>query len=91
MNGAGPLANHYGATCYLQARQPFQASIRLWRYLYIYLNRKPNQSLDPIRGEFVKYILSKDGQRQTERGGFFPIRNEIRESDLNKLGIAPGS
>jgi hypothetical protein len=32
-----------------------------------------------LRAEFVKYILSKDGQAQTEKGDFFPITNEIHE------------
>jgi phosphate transport system substrate-binding protein len=49
------------------------------------------QPLDQLRAEFVKYVMSKDDQEQTERGGFFPITNEIRESDMNKLGISPGS
>ncbi len=89
---AVPLANHYGATCYEPSAQATLSSkYPIARYLYIYLNRKPNQTLDPLRAEFAKYILSKDGQQQTERGGFFPITNEIRETDLAKLGIAPGS
>jgi len=59
------------------------------RYLYIYLNKKPNEPLDPLRAEFIKYILSKDGQTLTEEGGYFPITNEIRENDLDRLGILP--
>jgi phosphate transport system substrate-binding protein len=39
------------------------------------LNKKPNEPLDPLRVEFIKYILSKDGQTQTENGGYFPISN----------------
>lgn len=58
------------------------------RYLYIYLNKRPDQPLDRLRAEFVKYILSKDGQTQAELGGYYPITNEIRENDLKKLGIA---
>jgi phosphate transport system substrate-binding protein len=54
----------------------------------VYLNKKPDQPLDPLRTEFIKYILSKDGQDQVEKGGFFPITNEIRESELTKLGIS---
>jgi phosphate transport system substrate-binding protein len=89
---AVPLASHYAGTCYeASAEASFLGKYPLARYLYIYLNKKPNESLDPLRAEFVKYILSKDGQEQTERGGFFPITNEIRESDLSKLGITPGS
>ena len=89
---AVPLAAYYGGTCYEpSAAATLSAKYPIARYLYIYVNKKPNQPLDPLRTEFIKYILSKDGQDQTERGGFFPITNEIRASDLNKLGIAPGS
>jgi phosphate transport system substrate-binding protein len=89
---AVPLASYYGGTCYeASAEATFSGKYPIARYLYIYLNKKPNQSLDPLRTEFVKYILSKNGQEQTERGGFFPITNEIRDSDLSKLGITPGS
>jgi hypothetical protein len=42
--------------------------------------------LDPLRAEFIKYILSKDGQTLTEEGGYFPISNEIREHELETLG-----
>jgi phosphate transport system substrate-binding protein len=52
------------------------------------LNKKPTQPLDPLRAEFIKYILSKDGQTQTEKGGFYPITNEIREEELKKFGIS---
>ena len=89
---AVPLAAYYGGTCYEASLEPtLSGKYPIARYLYIYLNKKPNQSLGPLRTEFVKYILSKNGQEQTERGGFFSISNEIRESDLGKLGIAPGS
>lgn len=89
---AVPLASYYGAKCYeASAEATLSGKYPIARYLYVYLNRKPGQSLDPLRAEFVKYILSEDGQTQTERGGFFSITNEIRESDLNKLGIASGS
>jgi ABC-type phosphate transport system substrate-binding protein len=46
MNGAGPLANHYRATCYEpSAEATLSSKYPIVRYLYIYLNRKPNQSL----------------------------------------------
>jgi hypothetical protein len=43
--------------------------------------KKPDQPLDPLRGEFIKYILSRDGQTQTEKGGFYSVTNDIRETD----------
>jgi phosphate transport system substrate-binding protein len=54
----------------------------------VYLNKKPDQTLDPLRAEFIKFILSKDGQEQTEKGGFYPITNEVRENELKKFGIS---
>lgn len=89
---AVPLASYYGGPCHdASAEATLSGKYPIARYLYVYLNKKPGQSLDPLRAEFVKYVLSKDGQEQTERGGFFPITNEIRESGLSKLGISPGS
>jgi phosphate transport system substrate-binding protein len=86
---AVPLASHYGAACYdASPEATLSGKYPIARYLYVYINKKPKQALDPLRSEFIKYILSKDGQTQTEKGGFFPITNEIRESELSKLGIS---
>ncbi len=84
-----PLASHYGGTCYDAAAEPtLSGKYPIARYLYVYVNKKPAQALDPLRAEFIKYILSKDGQEQTEKGGFYSITNEIREQELTKLGIS---
>jgi phosphate transport system substrate-binding protein len=74
-----PLAGLYGKECYdTTAEATYSSKYPIARYLYIYLNKKPNERLDPLRAEFIKYVLSEDGQTQTEKGGFFPITNEIR-------------
>jgi phosphate transport system substrate-binding protein len=84
-----PLAAYYGAECYnTTAEATYSGKYPIARYLYIYLNKKPDEPLDPLRAEFIKYILSKDGQMLTEEGGYFPITNEIREHDLDTLGIS---
>jgi phosphate transport system substrate-binding protein len=73
-----PLAAFYGAKCYdTTAEATYSGKYPIARYLYIYLNKKPNEPLAPLRAEFIKYILSKDGQTQTEEGGYFPITNEF--------------
>jgi phosphate transport system substrate-binding protein len=84
-----PLAAYYGAKCYdTTAEATYSGKYPIARYLYINLNKKPDEPLDPLRAEFIKYILSKDGQTLTEEGGYFPITNEIRERDLEALGIS---
>ena len=69
-------------------KRRFPASIRSPGTSMCTSTRSRRQTLDPLRAEFIKYILSKDGQEQTEKGGFYPITNEIRESELTKLGIS---
>jgi phosphate transport system substrate-binding protein len=84
-----PLAAFYGSPCYdTTAEATYSSKYPIARYLCIYLNKNPNEPLDTLRAEFIRYILSKDGQTQTEKGGFFPITNEIREHDLDALGIS---
>jgi phosphate transport system substrate-binding protein len=83
-----PLALYPGAKCYeTSAEAAYSRNYPLARYLYIYLNKRSNQPLDKPVAEFVKFILSKDGQMQTEEGGFYSIANDDREIDLKKLGI----
>lgn len=41
----------------------------LTRTIYFYLNRKPGQPLDPKVREFIRYVLSKDGQDATTKAG----------------------
>jgi len=85
---AVPLASYYGGTCYeASADATLSGKYPIARYLYIYVNKKPGEPLDPLRSEFIKYILSKDGQtqtaaiavvrdagRQTAGKGWYPIR-----------------
>ena len=48
------------------------AIIPLARFLYIYVNYKPNSELDPLRREFIKYIFSKEGQQDVIKDGYLP-------------------
>jgi phosphate transport system substrate-binding protein len=83
-----PLASYDGGECYdTSAESTLSGNYPIARYLYIFLNKKADEQLDPLRREFIKYILSKNGQTQTEMGGYYAITNAIREQDLKRLGI----
>jgi phosphate transport system substrate-binding protein len=85
---AVPVASYNGGECYdTSAEATYSGKYPIARYLYVYLNKKPNEQLDTLRSEFIKYILSKDGQTQTEMAGDYPVTNAIREEDLKRLGI----
>jgi len=57
------------------------------RFLYIYLNKKPNGDLDPLRREFVKYVLSRQGQEDVVKDGYFPLTARLVTENLKKIGI----
>jgi phosphate transport system substrate-binding protein len=43
------------------------------RYLYIYINKNPVKGTDPVVKEFIKFVLSKQGQEITIKDGYFPL------------------
>lgn len=57
----------------------------LARFLYVYVNRTPNQPLGPLVGEFVKYVLSKQGQEVVVKDGYLPLQNGIVQEESGKL------
>jgi ABC-type phosphate transport system substrate-binding protein len=57
----------------------------LTRYMYIRMNRKPGESLPVHVKEFLRYILSREGQEPIRYSGYFPLNaSEVRE-ELEKL------
>ncbi|MBL8112862.1 MAG: phosphate ABC transporter substrate-binding protein [Acidobacteria bacterium] len=57
----------------------------LSRYLYVYVNKAPNKPLDPLVGEYLRYILSKEGQEIVVKDGYFPIPAKVVTEELEKL------
>ena len=55
------------------------------RYLYVYVNKKPDQSLSPIEHEFLKLVLSKQGQEVVQKDGYIPISAQVAVVERNKL------
>jgi phosphate transport system substrate-binding protein len=48
----------------------------LARFLYVYVNKKPGQPLDPLTLEFLKFVVSKEGQEVVVKDGYFPLPKE---------------
>ncbi len=57
----------------------------LARFLYVYINREPNRPLDPMVGEFVRFVLSKEGQQVVVKDGYLPLSAKIVDAELAKL------
>lgn len=43
------------------------------RYLYVYINANPSSGPDPLVKEFIRFVLSKQGQQDTAKDGYFPL------------------
>ena len=64
------------------AENAYEGQYAIARFLYIYMNKKPGNPLDPLRGEFVKYVLSKQGQEAVVKDGYYPIPSAVANQDL---------
>lgn len=48
-------------------------SYPLARFLLVYINKKPGEALDPLTKEFLKFVVSKEGQEVVVKDGYFPL------------------
>ena len=49
----------------------------LARFLSIYVNKNPEKPLDPLTLEFLKFVLSKEGQEVVVKDGYYPMPAEV--------------
>jgi phosphate transport system substrate-binding protein len=52
----------------------------------VYVNAKPGEGTTPLVREFVKLILSKQGQQIVVKDGYFPVTEKLAEEDIAKVG-----
>ena len=57
----------------------------LARYLVVYVNKVPGQPLDPLTGQFLAYVLSKQGQEIVVKDGYLPLSAAVSGKQLQKL------
>jgi phosphate transport system substrate-binding protein len=58
----------------------------LVRNLYIYLNRPPGAALDPKLREFLRYVLSREGQQAiADNGNYLPLPAAMAREQREKL------
>jgi len=69
------------------AENAYKGEYPMSRFLFLYMNYKPNGKLDPTAREFVKYIFSKQGQEDVIKDGYFPIRKPIADKALKSVGL----
>jgi phosphate transport system substrate-binding protein len=53
----------------------------------LYVNKNPNEDLDPVRGEFIRFVYSRQGQEAVVRDGYFPVTKALADQDLGVFGL----
>jgi phosphate transport system substrate-binding protein len=58
----------------------------LGRRTYAFVNRRPGQPVEPALREFLRYVLSLEGQRDIVReAGYLPLSGDVLEQQRRKL------
>ena len=67
------------------AENAADGSYPLARFLNVYVNKAPGQPLDRLTAEYLRFILSADGQRVVAKAGFDPLDATVVAVELAKL------
>jgi phosphate transport system substrate-binding protein len=59
----------------------------LARFLWVYVNKAPNQPLAPLEREFIKLVLSRPGQEVVVKDGYIPLPAPVVAAIMNDLGL----
>jgi phosphate transport system substrate-binding protein len=78
-NGKGPVP--------AEPENAYNGKYPMARPLLLSLNYKPGSELDPLRREFIRYILSQQGQRDVIKEGYLPLPATVAEKQLSIVGI----
>ena len=81
------LSERPGGKCvYPTTQTVYDHSYPLSRYVYVYVNRKPGTKLEPKTKEFLRAILSREGQEAAASDGvYLPLQPSVVQEELAKL------
>jgi len=87
-SGVKPLklaAKKDGVYFGVEPQDVYSGNYPLARYLYVYLNQPPNRPLDPLVREFLKFVLTANGQQDTVKDGYLPLTAKVAATELAKI------
>ncbi len=82
-----PLADNDGGPFYAPTLENvYSHKYPLSRYVYIFVNRPPGKPLEPKVKEFLKLVLSREGQDIVAKEGvYIPLTPAVVQEELKKL------
>ena len=84
---AVPLVNKKGEVEEANETNALSGKYPLARFFYVYVNKAPNQPLSPLDAEFIKLVLSKQGQEVVMKDGYIPLPAKVAEKTMKELGL----
>ncbi|MBW2279271.1 MAG: phosphate-binding protein, partial [Deltaproteobacteria bacterium] len=63
----------------------YSGAYPLARYLYLYVNKPPGRKLDALRQQFLRFVLSREGQQIVVKDGYLPLPAAIVSEERSKL------
>jgi phosphate transport system substrate-binding protein len=84
---AVPVAGRDGKCEEANQLNAYTGAYPITRFLYVYVNKNPSTALEPLRGEFFRFVLSLDGQKDTSKDGYYPMPYVLAQQELGKLGL----
>ena len=83
---AVPVSGRDGMCVEPTQENAYSGAYPITRFLYVYVNKSPSSPMQPLQAEFVKFILSKSGQDDTSKDGYYPMPFIFAGEDLAKVG-----
>lgn len=80
-----PLGNKEGEYYDTSQENVLNGKYPLGRFLYLYVNKLPNEKLSPVVEEFIRFIFSEEGQHIVDKDGYMRVPASIIEGELDKL------
>ncbi len=88
-SGVKAVALSKGETEFVEAtaENAISGSYPLSRFLYVYVNKAPGKPLSPLESEFIKMVLSTQGQKVVVKDGYIPLPAKVADKALAGLDI----
>jgi phosphate transport system substrate-binding protein len=85
---AAPLSAAAGQSVIAPSRETaYSKQYPLARYFYLTVNYGPEQPLTPQVQEFIRFVLSRDGQTSVASEGLFPISATLAHEEMVKINL----
>lgn len=55
------------------------------RFLWIYVNKSPVEDMNPLTREFIKFVLSREGQEIVLKDGYYPMTASYAQQVLARI------